>query len=222
MKYVRFLGWSLASWMTALPCVVAADSRGATELVRLPAPRREGSMSIEEALVRRRSVRAFRAGDLTPAEMGQLLFAAQGITDRASGHRAAPSAGATFPLEAYVVSREGVYRYVPPEHALRLVRAGDHRRELAAAALHQDCVRDASIVIALTAVSARTAARYGARADRYVNIEAGHAAENVLLQAVALGLGAVPVGAFDDVAVQTVLQAKKDEAPVYLIPVGRI
>ena len=222
MRYVRCLGWSLASWITALPCAVAADAGGTSELVRLPTPRREGSMSIEEALVRRRSVRSFRDGDLTPAEIGQLLFAAQGITDQASGHRAAPSAGATFPLEAYVVSRRGVYQYDPSSHALRLVRAGDRRGELAAAALHQDCVRDASIVIALTAVSARTAGRYGARADRYVQLEAGHAAENVLLQAVALGLGAVPVGAFDDDAVRTVLPTKKGEAPMYLIPVGRI
>lgn len=188
--------------------------------VALPSPDLAGAISLEETLARRRSVRSFSSRVLTAAEVGQLLWAAQGVTD-AGGHRTAPSAGATYPLEVYAVTPDGVSRYLPGEHALRPVRTGDMRQELAAAALGQEAVASAPLVVVVTGVVARTASRYGARAERYVWLEAGHAAQDVLLQAVALDLGAVPIGAFDEDRVRVVVGAPADEVPLYLIPVGQ-
>jgi SagB-type dehydrogenase family enzyme len=187
--------------------------------VALPSPAPAGAISLEEALARRRSVRAFTPRALSTNEVGQLLWAAQGVTD-SRGHRTAPSAGATYPLEVYAVTPEGVWRYLPAEHALAIVRTGDVRPDLAAAALGQGAVASAPLVVVINGVVARTAARYGSRAERYVWLEAGHAAQNVLLEAVALDLGAVPIGAFDDDAVRAVVGASAGEDALYLVPVG--
>lgn len=190
--------------------------------VSLPRPNLKGEISLEEAIARRRSVRDFRPHPLSLAETGQLLWAAEGITGRDSDLRAHPSAGALHPLEVYLVSPEGVSRYRPEGHRLRVVRSGDQRRSLAKAAYGQWFLAEAGCIIAIAAVYARTTGRYGDRGRmRYVPMDAAHAAQNVLLQAVALGLGAVPVGAFDDEAVRTVLGAPANEVPLYLIPVGR-
>ncbi len=186
----------------------------------LPSPRLTGPVSLEEALRTRRSIRSFTTVALTRAEIGQLLWAAQGITD-ADGRRTTPSAGALYPLELDVVTTDGLDRYVPDGH--RLVRRGsaDLRPALQQAALDQSAVGEAPLVIVISAVVERTAARYGAeRAERYVALEAGHAAQAILLEAVSLGLGAVPVGAFDDAAVRRVLALADGEGPLYLIPVG--
>lgn len=187
----------------------------------LPSPLLDGPVSLEEALAARRSVRSFGDAPLTPAEIGQLLWAAQGVTS-SEGGRTAPSAGARYPLEVYAVTAAGIDRYLPTEHALERVASGDHRPGLEAAALGQAAVGEAPLVLVITAVPARTAERYGeGRAVRYVDLEAGHAAQNVLLQATALGLGAVPVGAFDDDAVARLLGLRAGESPRYLLPVGR-
>jgi len=187
----------------------------------LPSPRLAGSLSLEEALAARRSVRSFTAEPLTPEEIGQLLWAAQGITDPA-GLRTAPSAGARYPLQVYVVTAAGVARYVPEGHQLLRRGSTDLRADLQRAALDQPAIGEAPLVLAICAVAERTAERYGAeRAERYVAMEAGHAAQNVLLQAVSLGLGAVPIGAFDDAEVRRVLGLADGEAPLYLVPVGR-
>ena len=186
----------------------------------LPSPEIAGRVSLEEALKARRSIRSFSTAALSQAEIGQLLWAAQGTTD-ADGHRTAPSAGALYPLELDVVSAGGLARYVPDGH--RLVRRGttDPRAALKAAALDQAAVGEAPLVIVISGVVERTAAKYGAvRAERYVTIEAGHAAQNILLEAVSLGLGAVPIGAFDDAQVRRVLALAEGEAPLYLIAVG--
>lgn len=186
----------------------------------LPSPRLSGPVSLEETLAARRSVRSFTDEALTRAEIGQLLWAAQGLTD-ADGHRTAPSAGARYPLELDVVTAEGVARYVPDGHRLVRRSATDGRAALRRAALDQASVGEAPLVIVISGVVERTAARYGTeRAERYVALEAGHAAQNVLLEAVSLGLGAVPVGAFDDAEVRRVLALADGEAPLYLIPVG--
>ncbi len=192
----------------------------ADSAIPLPIPRIEGSMSLEEALARRRSVRFFTAEPVSLADLGQLLWAAQGITDP-SGKRTAPSAGALYPLETYAVTPDGIYHYDPAAHALVVVRPGDHREELYDAALMMDSVRRAPLTIALAAVQARTEARYGRdRAPRYVHFEVGHAAQNILLQAVALGLGAVPIGAFLDDEVSEVLGLTSDQSPLYLVSIG--
>ncbi len=191
----------------------------AEEVIVLPAPRQQGSLSLEEALAGRRSIREYGPRPLTWEEIGQLLWAAQGITSP-QGFRTAPSAGALYPLEVYVVLPEGVYHYLPQAHQLRRTAAGDHRGALGNAAVRQRPVYEAPAVFVIAGVYQRTAAKYGQRAERYVHLEAGHAAQNLLLQAVALGLGAVPIGAFHDDQVRAVLGLSANETPLYLIPVG--
>lgn len=187
--------------------------------VELPAPRTDGPMSLERALAERRSVRDFTDERLTLEELAQLLWAAQGITADWGG-RTAPSAGALYPLEVYAVTPGGLYHYLPDGHRADVLRADDLRRPLAAAALGQSAVAEAPAVLVIAAAFRRTEVKYGERAERYVHLEAGHAAQNVLLQAVALGLGGVPIGAFSDREVQRVLGLPADHEPLYLIPVG--
>ena len=207
---------SPVSERAGLPCTAVS------QVIALPTPRLRETLTLEEALAQRRSVREFSDTPLTLAELGQLLWAAQGITHPA-GLRTAPSAGALYPLEVYVVTREGVYRYEPQGHRLIVQVQRNVQPELYAAALRQAAVLDAPAVIVITAVYARTAQKYGeARSPRYVHLEAGHAAQNVLLQAVALSLGAVPIGAFEDDQVKQVLELPSDQQPLYLIPVGHL
>lgn len=193
--------------------------------IALPTPRLESGCSLEAALQRRRSVRAFGDEPLALAEAAQLAWAAQGVTS-ADGLRSAPSAGALYPIELYLAARNvdglapGVYKYLPEVHRLRQWVEGDHGRELASGALNQDFVKRAAVVLVFAAVETRTTDKYHERGTRYVHIEIGHAAENVLLQAVALGLSAVVVGAFDDDQVSKSLQMPGTEQALYLIPVG--
>ena len=194
--------------------------------LKLPEPRLDSSVSIEQTFLQRRSVRNYTDEPLSLQEVSQLLWAAQGITDP-RGVRTSPSAGGTYPLETYLVVGDvenltnGVYRYQPVGHALRKVLNGDLRAKLAAAALRQSCVKDGAINIVFTAFYERTTQRYGERGIRYVHMEAGHAAQNVQLQAVALNLGTVVIGAFHDDQVSKVLNLPKQEQPLYIIPVGR-
>lgn len=176
--------------------------------------------SLDEALRRRRSVRTFAPRALTPRETSRLLWSAQGVTDAASGGRTAPSAGALHPLEVYLVAPAGVFRYSPSRHALERLTSDDRRSALAGAALGQGAVSGAGADIVLAGVVSRTAAKYGARAERYVLLEAGHAAQNVLLEAVALGLDAVPVGAFTDADVARTVGLRAGETPLYIVAVG--
>jgi SagB-type dehydrogenase family enzyme len=165
-------------------------------------------------------VREFTEDPLNLGELGQLLWAAQGTT-HPDGYRTAPSAGALYPLEVYAVIQEGVYHYDPQGHRLSLHRQGDARSALHAAALQQEPVLEAPVVFVIATVYERTGKKYGVeRGPRYVHLEAGHAAQNLLLQAVALGLGAVPVGAFYDDKVKAILALPADQQPLYLIPVG--
>jgi SagB-type dehydrogenase family enzyme len=161
------------------------------------------------------------------AELSQILWAAQGITDP-SGFRTAPSAGALYPLEVYIVVGNvagvpaGIYKYRPDSHSMAKVGDGDQRQALAQVALSQECIQQGAIDIVITAVYERVTGKYGDRGVRYVHLEAGHAAQNICLQVVALKLGTVTVGAFDDADVKTVLGAATDEEPLYILPVGRI
>ncbi len=195
-------------------------------VIRLPEPREDSNASVESALRRRRSVREFAKAGLTLAEVSQLLWAAQGITGP-DGKRTAPSAGALYPLEVLLVAGEqhelpaGIYRYRPQAHDLLLVAQGDRRARVAAAALEQHFLSDAPVTIVLAAVYERTARKYRQRAERYVHMEVGHTAQNVHLRAVALGLGTVVVGAFDDAEVKRVLGLALNEEPLCLMPVGK-
>jgi len=188
--------------------------------VSLPPPSTDGEMSLEQTLAKRRSIREFARQDLTLEQIGQLAWAAQGITKPDTGFRTAPSAGATYPLELYLLTKDGVFRYVPKGHKLARVSTDDKRAALARAASGQGSVSGAPLDFVITGVYARTSAKYGDRAERYVVLEAGHAAQNIHLQAVALGLGSVSVGAYTDEAVSKVLDLPADEIPLYIIPVG--
>ena len=202
-------------------------SHGASRLVRIALPEVsiDGGRSFAAILNERRSIREFAAAPLSLEAAGQLLWAAQGVTSSA-GERTAPSAGALYPLEVYLVAGSvdglavGVYGYRAHGHSLRAYLAGDRRRELADAALGQGAVLEAPAVLVIAALCARTARKYGGRGDRYVHIEVGHAAQNVYLQAHALGLGTVIVGAFDDDAVRAALELAGQEVPLALLPVG--
>ncbi|UCE90623.1 MAG: SagB/ThcOx family dehydrogenase [Pseudomonadota bacterium] len=200
------------------------SATGAT--IVLPPPARDGGVTVEQALSARRSVRAWAKAPLTLAQTGQLLWAAQGVT-HSDGLRTAPSAGALYPLEIYVVAGaveglvSGTYRYLPQQHALQATGEGDDRAALASAAYQQGWLAAAPAIIVIAAVPKRTARKYGARAERYVAIEAGHAAQNVYLQAEALGLGTTLVGAFADRQVSSILGLPKGERPLCLLPVGK-
>ncbi|MFN3533920.1 MAG: SagB/ThcOx family dehydrogenase [Desulfatiglandales bacterium] len=193
-------------------------------MIRLPGPKFRGDVSLEEAIKRRRSVRNFQKGQLSLEEISQLLWAAQGITDP-KGYRSAPSAGALYPLEVYLVVGEvkglesGVYKYENRNHGLIKIRGGDPASELYRAALMQDWVLRAQANLVFGAVFERTTSKYRERGFRYVYMEAGHAAQNVLLQAEALGLGGVVVGAFYDEQVKKALAM--EEEPIYIISLGR-
>jgi len=206
------------------PVQETVSAEGST--ISLPSPRIESQTSVEAALLARRSVRTYRDDPLTLPEAGQLLWAAQGITDP-NGFRTAPSAGALYPLELYLVVKSvdrlspGIYHYLPTDHQLRLLSAGEVSDQLSDAALRQSAVKNAPAVIVLSAVPERTTARYGERGMQYVFMEAGHAAQNVCLQAVALDLGTVTIGAFDEDEVRTILNLPEHEIPLYLLPVGR-
>lgn len=190
-----------------------------TDRIDLPPPIVTGGGSLADALTRRRSVREFQPVPLDLVEISQLLWATQGVTSSA-GQRTAPSAGGLYPLELYLVTDRGRYRYDPDHHQLEVLGEDDVRKELCQAALSQEAVQQAPTVFILAAVYSRTEARYGDRAERYVKLEAGHAAQSLLLQAVSLGLGAVPIGAFHDDEVREVLSLPGDYEPLYLIPVG--
>jgi SagB-type dehydrogenase family enzyme len=195
-----------------------AEEKG--NIIVLPPVATKGEVSLEELLWKRRSVREFDARPLGTDEISRLCFAASGISDKGRGLRTAPSAGALYPLELHVVNREGRYRYLPEKHALSLEKSGDLHMALMKAALSQKSIDSAPCVFIISAVYERTRKKYGDRTERYVHMEAGHAAQNLLLEATALGLGGVPIGAFLDDAVKQALELRAEEVPLYLIPVG--
>ena len=218
-------------WLSGLALLSLAMSNVAAsgeDDARISLPRAEtvGEMPLEEALNKRRSIRDFRRGNLLLDDVAQLLWAAQGITDR-QRFRTAPSAGALYPLELYLVAGQvdrlqpGIYRYSPQRHELLRVANGDRRSALAGAALDQDWVRRAPAVVVITGIYERSSVKYGQRAERYTHIEVGHAAQNVYLQATARGLGTVIVGAFHSAEVQEVLELPDNHEPLAIMPVGR-
>jgi len=193
--------------------------------LKLPEPRMKGEMSVEEALRNRRSIREYQQKAVKLQDLSQILWAAQGITSSWGG-RTAPSAGATYPLEVYVVVRnvshlkKGIYHYIPQNHSLLLLQKGDFSQQLMRASLNQKWVGDAAFNLVIAAAFSRTTRVYGERGIRYVYLEAGHAAQNVYLQVTALGLGCVVVGAFNDEMVKAVVGIPADQKPIYVIPVG--
>ncbi|MCP4605790.1 MAG: SagB/ThcOx family dehydrogenase [Proteobacteria bacterium] len=183
----------------------------------LPLPRLSSEISLEETLSRRHSVRSYTKKQLTMEEISQLLWAAQGITHN-DDNRTSPSAGALYPMEIYVATTEHLYHYLPDGHRAETLADDNMCQALSTTA--QRFMGDAPIIIVITGVVSRTAGKYGDRAERYVKLEAGHVAQNILLQAVALDLGGVSVGAFQDEEVTKVLNLPAEHEPLYLIPVG--
>ena len=209
--------------LAASAAVIAASAQSPQPppLWRLPEPDRKGKVTLEAALTARRSIRQYAPQELTEREISQLCWAAAGITEPKRGFRTAPSAGALYPLEIYVVTAKGVFRYQPREHVLRGHLGGDRRKALRAAALGQRAVEAAPACFVIAAAEKQSAVKYGSRAWRYCLLEAGHVAQNIHLQATALSLGSVPIGAFQDDRVAEAIRLRPAERPIYLIPVGR-
>lgn len=196
-----------------------------SKTIDLPEPVLMSDISVEEAIADRRSVRSYSSKSLTLQHLSQMLWSAQGITNN-EGLRAAPSAGALYPLELYVVAgnvenlEPGVYRYIPEGHKLTSTLTEDKRKELVSAASNQDWIADAPVIIVFSAVYERTTSKYGERGIRYVHMDTGFAGENLFLQAEALGLSSIVVGSFKDEAVKKVLSLDNNENPLILMPVG--
>jgi SagB-type dehydrogenase family enzyme len=197
-------------------------------VIRLPKPVYDGKVSVERAIKQRRTIRGFVPKPLSLAQLSQLLWSAQGITDESYGFRAAPSAGALYPLDVYCVVgdrgvtglQSGVYGYDPASHSLRLIRAGDSRHDVATASLAQMWMAQAPVIFVITSEYERTTRKYRERGIRYAHIEVGHVGQNIFLQAGALGLGAGIVGAFDDDEVAKAIGAPELHNPLIVMPVG--
>lgn len=205
-------------------------NRTVLSIFKLPSPELKGQLSVEEAIGDRRSVREYSPQSLSLKDISQLLWDAQGITDAQDNLRAAPSSGRTYPLEVYVVVgtggveglNEGVYHYDPINHQLEKLLNGDKRFDLAKAANGQPWVSQAPVSIVITGVYQRTMAKYGNNniSIRFVHLEAGHAGENIFLEATARRLVTVSLGSFDDTAVKTILNLPPEENTLYIFPVG--
>jgi SagB-type dehydrogenase family enzyme len=189
------------------------------EIIKLAKANQIGSMPLEQAMAVRRSRRHFLPKPLTPEQISQLVWAAQG-QEPGSRYRTTPSAGATYPLELFVVTEQGLSCYLPAKHSLERLIDEDLRAALASAAWGQEFIQAAPLTLVFAAEFSRTTGRYGKRGVRYVYMEVGHAAQNVHLQAETLGLGSVAVGAFDDAAVSTVLSLHRNLEPLYMVVVG--
>jgi len=200
-----------------------------TAQIYLPSPHQKGSVSLEEAITRRRSKRDFTPEPISLSQLSQILWAAQGISGTSWKYRTVPSAGATYPLEVFVVCGrdslegvdDGIYHYNIAHHSLTLHHKGDVRLELARAALEEQFIYQAPVDIVICALYQRTTRRYGSRGERYVHIEVGHAGQNIYLQATALGLATVAIGAFYDEPVREVLRLDEQYKPLYIMPLGR-
>jgi SagB-type dehydrogenase family enzyme len=210
-------------------CIIIFNTltASAAEVINLPPPAHKGTVSVEEALKRRRTVRHFASRGLSLAQVSQLLWGTDGVSDP-RGLRTAASAGATYPLEIYLVVGErgidklapGVYRYLPPKHALESTSKGEVRAAVARDSLHQSWMAEAPVMVVIAAEFRRCTARYGERGIMYTHIEAGHAGANLFLQAEALGLGAGIVGAFDNRNLAQTLKLPSNHEPLLVMPVG--
>ncbi|MCX7716083.1 MAG: SagB/ThcOx family dehydrogenase [Endomicrobia bacterium] len=188
---------------------------------KLPPPKYKGEYSVEETIYKRRSVRKFEEVCLSLEIISQLLWASYGITEKTNSLKTVPSAGATYPLEIYYLDNGGIYHYLPEEHSVELVKEGNFKKKLAEVCLGQSFVSEASISLVICVVYERTVLYYGERGYRYVYIEAGHSAQNVCLQAVALGLASVCIGAFYDNEVKKMLSLCSGVEPIYIISIGK-
>ncbi|MCX7944897.1 MAG: SagB/ThcOx family dehydrogenase [Deltaproteobacteria bacterium] len=225
-----FIVLSLISTFTVITIFAVSKERERSMVkdgqIKLPQYNTTGKISIEETLKKRRSVRKFTDASISIEEISQLLWAAYGLTT-SDGRKTTPSAGATYPLEIYIAVRKadklkpGLYRYLPESHSLKLIKEGDILSQVSDTTYQPEMCKDAPIHIIITAVIERTTSVYGQRGIRYIHMEAGHSAQNISLQGVALNIGSVLVGAFDDEKLLRVLELGKGEIPLYIIPMGK-
>jgi SagB-type dehydrogenase family enzyme len=205
-----------------------SETENAHALISLPKPSSDGKVSLEKAIKARRTIRDFRERSLSLNHLSQLLWSAQGITEPTTGRRAAPSGGALNPLDIYILIGEngvekmeaGVYHYLPKEHSVSMILKGDRRREIASASLSQMWMAKAPVLFIITAEYKRITGKYGERGIRYALIEVGHVAQNLFLQAEALGLGAGIVGAYNDLEVSKAAGLPPKHEPLLIMPVG--
>jgi SagB-type dehydrogenase family enzyme len=229
----RFVASFFGVWFASFvhPKKAKADEKGHGSIklegaMILPPPETKGTVSLEEAIQRRRTVRSFLPQPLTLPQVSQVLWAAQGMTS--GDKRAAPSAGALYPMDVYaIVGKDrlefleaGIYHYEPREHRLSQVTKGDLRTVASRIALSQMWMADAPLIIVITAEYRRIAVKYGDRGTRYAMIEAGHIGQNIFLQAEALGLRAGIVGAFDDEKLNEAMKIPRSHEPLLMMPVG--
>jgi SagB-type dehydrogenase family enzyme len=200
--------------------ILAGGNVMAANIIDLPQPKIIGKTSLEESIFRRRSTRSYQNHELSLEQLSQILWAAQGITENSYGFRAAPSAGALYPLFIYVAKKDGVFRYIADGHKLIQLSSEDKRPSLVRASLGQSAIREAPVCIVISANFAITQAKYGPRAFRYVCMEIGHVAENIHLQATALGLSSLPIGAFWDDVIKSTMEIPDNQDPLYIIPIG--
>ncbi|MBT8380066.1 MAG: SagB/ThcOx family dehydrogenase [Ignavibacteria bacterium] len=199
-----------------------------SDIIELPAPNHSGKISVEEALLKRRSIRDYTDNPLSLSDISQILWAAQGITGERYDFRTAPSAGGLYPLEIYVASSNvkdlgnSLYKYRPKNNTLVKISDGDKRQDMSNAALGQDAIDNSSAIILITAVYERTSVKYGSRAERYAHIEVGAVVQNIYIQSVSIGLGTVMIGAFKDDHLKNVLNLPADEQPLAIMPLGKI
>ena len=194
----------------------------------LPKPSLDGKISVEKAIKGRRTVRDFKEKSLSLHHLSQLVWAAQGITAPKGGKRAAPSGGALYPLDVYILVGEngvekmeaGVYRYQPEKHSVLLLSKGDRRKEIASVSLYQMWMAKAPVIFIITVEYRRITGKYGDRGVRYALIEVGHVGQNLFLQSEALGLGAGIVGAYNDPEVSKVVGLPPQHEPLLVMPVG--
>jgi SagB-type dehydrogenase family enzyme len=228
MNFVNYLLTALIFTFVVVVFVlyIKSDHRKDERFV-LPAPNLDGKISVEQSIKSRRSIRSYKQEPIALAQVSQLLWAAQGITS-SDGFRSAPSAGATYPLEIYLVVGKvtdltaGIYKYLNKDHVIVKTSDGDKRAELSDTALSQEWIKEAPIAIVVCGVYERTSKKYGNNAQKFVHMEVGCVAQNVYLQATALGLGTTFVGAIEDDKITSVLHLDNDEHALCILPVGVI
>jgi SagB-type dehydrogenase family enzyme len=199
----------------------------AAEVIKLPPPVVKGGMPLTEALEARRSVRHFATRPLDLAQLSQLLWEADGASDP-RGYRTSPSAGATYPLDLYLVVGErgvsnlaaGIYHYDVAAQTLVPLARGDFQAAVARACLNQAWMTEAPVMVVITGEYRRCTVRYGQRGVRYTHMEAGNVSQNLFLAAESLGLGAGIVGAFEDQALARALKLPPAHEPLLVMPVG--
>lgn len=198
------------------------------KVILLPEPKLKGEMSLEETILKRRSRRDYQDKSLNLEQVSQILWAGQGITNEETGFRSAPSAGALYPLDIYLVVGEkgveglvaGVYHFVPSGHKIEKMLSGDLRERIMRASLAQSFIAQAPIVLIITGEYERTTKKYGERGEQYVHMEVGHVGQNIYLQAEALGLATVTVGAFNEEEIVEILNLPQTYKPLYVMPIG--